>query len=321
MVSLMPFRIPVVHIVFNRPDLAAASFERIRQQQPTDLFVIADGPRPDHPADIAQCAEVRDIVTNVNWKCQVRYDFADTNMGLQQRIVSGLNNVFAQVDQAIVLEDDCLPHDDFFAFCETMLDRYHHDERIVTVTGSNFQHGRQRGDGSYYFSKYNHCWGWATWSRAWALNDVSLEFWESWHHSSAWPAHCPDPVERKHWEQIFGKVRNGEINSWAYPWMASVWRADGLTATPNVNLVANVGFGEDATHTTSAETGPARPVAPLGEIQHPSRHAQDVDADRYVFDHTYGGAALRERTLRNYPRLAVRSLRYRLSRARSRRSR
>jgi hypothetical protein len=311
----------VTLIVFNRPLLSVASFEQVRRQQPTDLFVIADGPRPGHPTDVERCAEVREIVSSVDWECRARYDFAEVNLGLKQRIVSGLNEVFSQVDRAIVLEDDCVPNDDFFTFCTSMLDRYRDDERVVTVTGSNFQNGQCRGDGSYYFSKYNHCWGWATWARAWALNDPALEFWENWHQSDAWPRHCPDPVERKCWELIFRKVRSGEINSWAYPWMASVWRAGGLTATPNVNLVANLGFGLDATNTSTAEAGPPRPVTPLGEIRHPTNQDRDVDADRYVFDHTYGGAALRQRSLRNYPKLALRSIRYRLSRLGDRRSR
>lgn len=311
----MTLRVPVVHIVFNRPDHARRSLEAIRRQRPSDLFVIADGPRPDHPDDERRCSQVRELYEHIDWECRVRTDFAATNLGLKRRIVSGLDRVFADVDRAIVLEDDCVAHDDFFEFCREMLDRYEDDDRVACVTGSNFQHGQWRGDASYYFSKFNHCWGWATWARAWAANDSSLARWDQWRRTAAWVESCPDPLERRHWESVMGDVAAGRINSWAYPWMASVWQLGGLTATPNVNLVGNVGFGEDATNTHTALPGPPRAVEPLGTLIHPDAVEQDQVADRFVFDHTYGGAAMRAR--RNpllWPRLGLRSALYRARR-------
>jgi hypothetical protein len=143
----------------------------------------------------------------------------------------------------------------------------------------------------------NHCWGWATWRRAWRRCQGELPFWPQWRASAACRAHTPDKVERAYWEAILDRVHAGQIDSWAYPWTASVWYQGGLTATPNVNLVSNIGFGEDATHTTAANSAlAALPAHPLGEIRHPSQIQRDTAADRYAFDHAFGGRRLRPPT-------------------------
>jgi hypothetical protein len=281
---------PIAYIVFNRPQHTAQTFAVLRRQQPSKLFIIADGPRPGHPTDAERCAQVRKIVENVDWPCDVRREYASTNLGLQRRVSSGLDWVFSQVDRAIVLEDDCVAHSDFFTFCDTLLERYAEDERVAVVTGNNFQNGRQRGEGSYYFSKYNHCWGWATWRRAWRHYRDDLPFWPEWRESAAWKRQVPDRVERTYWEGIFDRVHAGDIDSWAYPWTACVWYRGILTATPNVNLVSNIGFGAESTHTASADSPfAAMAIGELGAITHPASVVQDVRADRYVFDHTFGG--------------------------------
>jgi hypothetical protein len=226
----------------------------------------------------------------VDWPCAVHRNYAETNLGLKRRVSSGLDSVFEQVERAIVLEDDCVAHRDFFRFCDTLLERYAGDERVAVVTGNNFQNGQWRGDASYYFSKYNHCWGWATWRRAWRQFQGDLPFWPEWRTSDAWKQHTPDKVERRYWDRIFERVRAGQIDSWAYPWTASVWYHGGLTATPNVNLVSNIGFGAESTHTPSADSPLASmATGALGAIIHPETIAQDQAADRYAFDHAFGG--------------------------------
>jgi len=193
------------------------------------------------------------------------------------------------------LEDDCLPGEDFFIFCESLLTRYKCDERVWAITGDNFQSGKRRGFGSYYFSRYNHAWGWATWRRAWSKFDPRLSFWPRWRRSSEWKKEVGDRVERRYWENIFDRVYNREMESaWDYPWTATVWFYGGLTATPNVNLVSNIGFGPDATHTARADSPLAgMETSALGEVTHPACVVQDQAADRYVFDHTFGGKSLR----------------------------
>lgn len=275
--------VPVAYIIFNRPDLTQATFDALRKQRPSELFVIADGPRPDHPTDVARCEETRAIVANIDWPCHVRRNYSDCNLGCRQRVLTGLDWVFSEVDRAIVLEDDCLPHPDFYTFCKTILDRYESDDRIWVASGSNFQDGMCRGDASYYFSRFNHCWGWATWRRAWELNEPQMSFWPQWKQSDEWKAMWPHRRMRSYWECIFDRMYRGEIDSWAYSWKASAWYHGGLTATPNVNLVSNIGFGPDATHTQTESPVSRLQVMSIGHIVHPKQVEVHHKADNFTY--------------------------------------
>ena len=306
----MMVKSPVAWIVFNRPQHAARTFEVLRQQQPSRLFIIADGPRPGHATDAERCAAVRKIAEQVDWPCEVSRNYAAANLGLKNRVSSGLDWVFDAVERAIILEDDCLPHPDFFRFCDDLLEYYADDERVSVITGNNFQHGRRRGEAAYYFSKYNHCWGWASWRREWRRYQGDIPFWPQWRHSEQWRRLTPDAVERRYYEEIFDLVRADGIDTWDYQWTASIWRYGGLTATPNVNLVSNIGFDADATHTHDpGEACAALPVAALGELTHPPDVVHDVAADRHVFDHLFGGKRMRlPRSLLRLPRRMIRAV-------------
>jgi len=300
---------PIAYIIFNRPRHTRETFAAIRAQRPAQLFIIADGPRSGHPTDTLFCLEAREIVEAIDWPCDVHRNYADENLGCKHRVISGLDWVFSQVERAIILEDDCLPHPDFYGFCDSLLDRYNDDDRVMVVTGCNFQDGRRRGTAAYYFSKYNHVWGWATWRRSWQKNDPSLKFWPEWKNSDAWLRLMSDKIERRYWPNIFDRMYCNEIDTWDYPWTASVWYHDGLTATPNVNLVKNIGFGPDGTHTVTSEDQEGRPAYPLGPITHPANVVRDLKADRYVFDKHFGGGQqrIKERLLR-LPRIIVKKI-------------
>lgn len=285
---------PVAFFIFNRPQHTAKSFSSIRSIAPKYLYVIADGPRPDIVDDVENVKQARAVVKNVNWSCNVSYNFADTNLGLKRRVVSGLNWVFRQADSAIILEDDCVPGKDFFRFSESMLQRYQYESDILGINGNNVQYGRQRGDGSYYFSKYMHCSGWATWQRAWQYFDENMTFWPLWKSSSVFADRVPDAVERAYWTKVFDNAHAHGVDSWAYPWLCSIWYNNGRVITPNVNLVENIGFDEMATHTKSKRHPQAGlSSAPLSEIHAPSEVGFHIEADKFTFDNHFGGKKLR----------------------------
>jgi len=288
--SAPPLNTAVLFLVFNRPDTTTQVFDAIRRARPQRLYVAADGPRTDRAGEAARVESVRKIATAVDWPCDVKTLFRDQNLGCKRAVSGAITWFFDHEEEGIILEDDCLPHPDFFNFCETMLGCYRHDERVGVITGNNFQNGQQRGAASYYFSKYNHCWGWASWRRVWRHYQGDLSFWPNWKQSDEWRSHCPDKVERRYWEKIFDQVHAGGIDSWAYPWTACVWKQGGLTVIPNVNLVSNIGFGEYATHTVSLKS----PIASMktmqiGSILHNKLVEQDKLADRYTFDFAFGG--------------------------------
>lgn len=290
-------RSPVLLLIFNRPDPTAQVFAAIRATRPARLYVAADGPRLDRPGEAERCARAREIATAVDWPCEVHTLFRDANLGCKRAVSGALDWFFGEEEAGMVLEDDCLPHPDFFRFCDVLLERHAEDERVSVITGDNFQRGRRRGDASYYFSRYNHCWGWASWRRAWRLYDGELSFWPDWKTSADWRERIPDAVERRYWEGIFDRVARGEIDSWAYPWTASLWYRGGLTATPNVNLVTNIGFGEEATHTRGAVKRHIVPRVALGCLSHPECVEQNLQADNFAFRQHFLGRIARIRRL------------------------
>ncbi len=274
---------PVVLIIFNRPDTTQKVFKSIRQAKPPMLLVIADGHRLEKPEDVEKCAATRAIIEQVDWECKVFKNYADVNLGCKKRVSSGLNWVFEIVEEAIILEDDCLPHPTFFRFCEELLLRYHNDERIMTISGNNFQFGRKRTEDSYYFSLYNHCWGWATWRRAWQHYDIEMKLWSIVSQGGWLKDILKSPSSVKYWHKIFQSTYNEKINSWAYCWTFACWVQSGLSILPNVNLVSNIGFTSEATHTKKNErVGNLAVEAMNFPIQHPHFIVRDVMADNFT---------------------------------------
>jgi hypothetical protein len=299
----------VLFLLFNRPDTTRHVFEKIRQIKPQRLYLASDGPREGNDGDIEKITRAREIATKVDWPCEVKTLFRDKNLGCKRGVSTAITWFFEHEEQGIILEDDCVPHLDFFVFCENLLEHHAKDERVSIISGNNFQNGKWRGDTSYYFSKYNHIWGWATWRRAWNDYQGDIKFWPKWKNSKDWLSHTPDKVERRYWQKIFDYVYAGQMDSWAYPWTASIWYKGGLTATPNVNLVSNIGFGEDATHTISENDKNANVLTQeIGEIIYPKEIKQDIRADRYNFDNFFDG--LNKRFPHNLFRLPKRVIKY-----------
>ena len=284
---------PVLFLVFNRPELTSKVFEKIRQAKPLRLYIASDGPREGNKEDKEKVEKVRKIVNNIDWSCELKTLFRDKNLGCKEGVSSAITWFFEQEEQGIILEDDCVPHLDFFSFCENLLDRYFLDERVSIVTGNNFQNSKWRGDASYYFSKYNHCWGWASWRRSWKHYQGDINFWPKWKSSDAWKKYKFNKIERKYWENIFDRCYAGQIDSWAYPWTASIWYKNSLTATPNVNLVTNIGFEEGATHTKEPNKFSCMTNMELSHISHPKQVIIDIEADKFAFYNFFGGKYLR----------------------------
>lgn len=300
-----PLSTAALFLVFNRPEQTAAAFQAVRSARPPRLYVAADGPRPAKAGEVLACEEVRRIATQVDWPCTVSTLFRDRNLGCKRAVSEAITWFFAHEERGIVLEDDCVPHPDFFPFCEALLDRYADDERVLAITGNNFQQGRRRGEASYYFSRYFHCWGWASWRRAWQLYQRDMPFWEQWRGSPAWLDALPDPLERSYWTEVLDRVYQQEIDTWDYQWTASIWFNGGLVATPNANLVDNIGFGGGGTHTKRRAYGGAPKAVGLGPITHPLAVERDAAADHFTFVAHHGG----RRWTRKLPRPLRQALR------------
>ena len=280
---------PVCLIAFNRPDTTQKVFEAIRQVKPPKLLVIADGARADRPEEAEKCAKTREIINQVDWDCEVLTNYSDINLGCRKRVSSGLNWVFEQVEEAIILEDDCLPHPTFFRFCEELLERYRDNERVMAISGDNFQWGRKRTDYSYYFSRYNHIWGWASWRRAWRLYDLEMKIWPEVRDGNWLKDILQDSDAVNYWTKIFQGVYEG-FNTWDYPWTFACWIHNGLTILPKVNLVSNIGFGAEATHTKSVSKFANMPTEEMSfPLQHPPFMIRDSQADEITETTIFSG--------------------------------
>jgi len=276
---------PVAFLIFNRPDTTARVFEAIRQAKPPKLLVVADGPRPDRAGDVEKCKAARAIIEGVDWDCEVLTNYSDLNLGCKNRVSSGLDWVFSLVEEVIILEDDCLPHPSFFRFCQDLLDYHRNDQRIMAVSGDNFQFGRKRTEYSYYFSRYNHIWGWATWRRAWQYYDGEMKHWPEIRDGYWLNAILGDSQAIKYWAKVFQTTYDNKVDTWDYPWTFACWIQNGLTILPNVNLVSNIGFGEDATHTIGSKSRVAN--LPVKEMNFPLKHPpfllRQVKADDFTY--------------------------------------
>ncbi|QDT07919.1 hypothetical protein K227x_63480 [Rubripirellula lacrimiformis] len=283
------FDVPIAFVTFNRPDSARATFQCIQRLQPRTLFLISDGPRADRDGEAERVAQTRQVTDQIDWDCDVTRIYADDNLGCGRRISSGITQALQSVERLIVMEDDCVADASFFPFCQSVLDRYADDERVMAVSGNNFQQGRRRGDASYYFSKYPHCWGWATWRRAWQQFDLGIPDWPAFRDAGGLRSVCSSQREIQYWTEIFDKVHQGQSQSWAFPWTLATWMNHGLTVLPQVNLVRNTGFGEDATHTRKSNSTSNLPTCSIDQIQHPGWIVQDVDADQFTDNLVFSG--------------------------------
>jgi hypothetical protein len=284
---------PVVFIIFNRPELTQLVFNAISQAQPKQLFIIADGAR--FPEEMEKCQKARDIIKQVNWNCEVLTNFSDINMGCGVRISSGLDWVFSQVEEAIILEDDCLPTPSFFTFCHELLQKYKYDERIMHISANNFQDGYSRSQYSYYFSKYNNSWGWASWKRAWKYFNFEMNGWQEFKDAGMMKFICDNEYEEKYWTDIFQRMWSQQPRDiWDYMWTYTCWSQSGLSIIPEVNLVSNIGFGADATHTNGDSKFANLSRNEIDKIYHPHFVVKHKEADMYIFDYVFGGKAMKE---------------------------
>ncbi|WP_231985106.1 methyltransferase type 11 [Mycobacterium sp. E796] len=246
----MTTTLPVIFIIFNRPDTTRQVFETIRAAKPRKLLVIADGPRANRPGEAEKCAATRAIIDGVDWDCEVHRNFSETNLGCGRRVYTGITWAFELVDKAIIVEDDCMPSASFFDYCAELLDRYESDERVMMISGNNHLLGRAETAESYYFSRYAHLWGWATWRRAWAKHDPNMTHWPEIRDRKLFDQYLPAQSERYRWESAFQGVYDGKIDTWDYQWVYSIWANAGLCAAPARNLVRNIGMDHaEATHT------------------------------------------------------------------------
>jgi hypothetical protein len=276
---------PVLFLVFNRPEKTCRVLNAIRQAAPRQLFVASDGPRDDRPDDRKLCAEVlRVIRQGIDWDCRVEYLQRDGNRGCRLAVSSAITWFFENVEEGIILEDDCLPVPQFFRFCTSLLRRFETNQRIGQIGGFNCQLGRRRGEASYYFSRYFHVWGWASWRRAWQGYDVDMKDYDDFLRERSLENLFPRRSLRDFWKDNFDAAASGRADTWDYQWVYRNFKEDRLAVVPNWNMVENIGFDGAATHTGKQKSKmPGMARDNCEEIMHPSFIIPSAIADDFTY--------------------------------------
>ena len=285
----MSRKLPVTLIFYRRPERLRAVLAAMRNYRPDTVFAVSDGARSGDNMGAEQVRESRRLLeSEIDWPCRVERIFAETNLGLRTRVESGLDAVFQKTDFSMILEDDCVPRPEFFGFVEEIRSHWEGSEKLGAISGNCFLPARFMPKESYFFSRYPHIWGWATWAKCWQSHSKDDALWPpKGGLTSLWP-----DMERKelsYWERVFNRVYEHELETWDYRWLLSFWHHGWLAATPNENLVENTGFGEGATNTRdrSVDPGVERNGRLSFPLSHPGKLLRDTAADRAVFQNHY----------------------------------
>ena len=289
-----PLRAPVLLIIYNRPDVTKQVFEAIRKAKPPRLYIAADAPNVELENDAHKCEEARKEALNVDWPCDVLTLFRTEHLGCKLGVSQAIDWFFSSETEGIILEDDCLPSASFFWFCQELLERYRDDKRIMHIAGLNLHNGRVFDKGSYYFSRYNLVWGWATWKQAWQCYDGDMKNFESFKEHDELEKIFRSTDECITRMAMYKKAYDGRIDTWDYQWNYATRINNALAIHPNVNLIKNIGFGEDATHTINESEYTRDNVA--REISFPLRHPEFIlvnrAADKDLVTYYKGGGFL-----------------------------
>jgi hypothetical protein len=275
---------PVLILAFDRPDLTRQVLDRVWQSGVKTVFLAVDGPRADRAQDLERVRAVRDLALGLERYCEVKTLFRSRNLGCKVAVSEAISWFFDQVEEGIILEDDCLAEPTFFSFAAELLDLYRNDQRIFMISGDNFQFGRRRTDYSYYFSRYTHTWGWATWRRAWRLYDHDMKLWPELKAGDWLQDLLQNPAACRYWTRIFDETHAEHNAAWDYRWTFAAWVNAGLSILPNINLVSNIGFGPTGTHTwwRWSRVANMRTKPMHTPLRHPPFRIRDARADEYT---------------------------------------
>jgi hypothetical protein len=281
--------LPLLVIFFNRPNVFRRQLRALKQFKPTSIYFSADGPRVSNEKDLQKlnlCKQM--IATEIDWACNLHFNYSEKNYGCDQFVPKAIDWFFSNEEAGIVLEDDCLISKDFYTFSSILLDKYAADDRVMSISASNFQ-SKEWGEGDYYFSRYPANWAWATWRRAWQHFDFSMQDLDQFT--------APDggfnriklsSEERRYWLRFFCGLQSGKYTFWDAKWLYSIWKRNGIAITPNFNLSTNIGYGESATHTKDRTQTHAIPIDPLRDaLKDPPSLEIQTAADHYLYLNFY----------------------------------
>lgn len=291
----MQYKTPILLIIWKRPKATIKLLKVLKKQKPLKVYIACDGAKRNDIENYNKVKMTKEIIEKkIDWNTSIKTLYSEENLGCKYAVSKAISWFFENESEGIILEDDCIPHPDFFDYCEILLEKYRHDERVWCISGSNHV-GEKIGDGSYFFSRYNHCWGWASWRRCWKYYDSEMSLWPKYSATKLLKTNFPDSKEYHYWESFFNKFYSrGCDYTWDYQWLFCSLINQGLTAIPNKNLIENIGFNTDATHTKTGKSPIRLSNKKVGKsgvlpIKHPDFIVRSEVADRIVEIKNFSG--------------------------------
>jgi GR25 family glycosyltransferase involved in LPS biosynthesis len=272
------FNVPILFIIFNRPDYAQVVFNEIKKIKPKKLYIAADGPRKCNENDLINCSKTREIINQINWGCDVKTLFRQENLGCKISISSAITWFFKNELSGIILEDDCLPEQSFFWFCEELLEKYKNNKKVMMISGTSYLFNKAKFKESYFFTNFFAIWGWATWRRAWDLYDINMNGWEDYKKNQKLLKIYKDQIFTNFIESMGHGAYYNLVNTWDFQWFFSCLKNECYTIMPKFNLISNIGVsGTHSDNQTSTQFFPTKPIN-LRKLVHP----KEVNLDYYL---------------------------------------
>jgi acetyltransferase-like isoleucine patch superfamily enzyme len=285
----MNYKVPILFQFYNNLDTTIRVFQEIRKVQPSQLFLVQDKYRPNFPSENEECLMVRKAVLDmIDWECSLVTHFRESNLGPGKGTAEAIIWFFRQVEYGIVFEHDCLPHPDFFEYCEILLEKYKNNERVKVISGANFKGNKEYGRSSYYFGTVGHFWGWASWRRTFVnyiqdIENISVE-----ETKKSISENFKEKRLQDYWAKTVYWLKEKEVDTWDYQLFYMLWKQRGLIILPNANLISNIGFGEKALNCTGTDSpfsnAPTNSILPL---EHPIIVRRNYKADVNYCDYLY----------------------------------
>lgn len=289
----------ILLLTYKRLDTTKQIFEAIKKAKPQKIYISSNFGK--NKEEVKKIIEVRTYLEeNIDWKCKVSKLYRTRYLSAKLSISGAIDWFFKNEEQGIILEDDCLPSQSFFWFCEELLERYKKDMRVGQISGDNFQKGVKRGKSDYYFSIYNHIWGWASWANRWKNYDVDLN---SFDDAKFIEEVFDKKSNQKYWIDIFKKMKVKSVDTWDYQWTFALWKAKQLTILPNINLIENIGFGEGAAHTTEESEFANLKAYEMVLSKHPKTIERCIEADEFTTKIWFSKKSYIERVVNKIRRL------------------
>lgn len=283
------FNVPILFIIFNRPDYAQVVFNEIKKIKPKKLYIAADGPRKCNENDLINCSKTREIINQINWECEVKTLIRQENLGCKISVSSAITWFFKNELSGIILEDDCLPEQSFFWFCEELLEKYKNNKKVMMISGTSHLFNKAKFKESYFFTNFFGIWGWATWRRAWDLYDINMGGWEDYKKNQKLLNIYKDQSFTNFIESMCQNAYEGLVNTWDIQWFFSCLKNEGYSIMPKFNLISNIGvLGTHSDNQTNTQFLPTKPIN-LKKVVHPQEVILDSHLNSVIYKNILEG--------------------------------